>query len=71
MRVVVCVLALLAAAMAFHYEVEDGVYIATDESFQNLLDTTEYILAEFCLLPFPLDRLISLQMPHGAATASS
>jgi hypothetical protein len=40
--------ALVASALAYHYEIEDGVYIATDESLQNLIDTTDFLMVEFC-----------------------
>jgi len=47
MNALVLLGALAALASAYHYEIEDGVYIATDDSLQNLIDTTDFILVEF------------------------
>ena len=54
MRFALCLVALLATALSYHYEIEDGVYIATDESLQNLIDTTDFLMVEFCLSHTPL-----------------
>ena len=46
-------LALVVAVLACvghgaHYEVEDGVYIALDDTLEELITTTDYLLVEFC-----------------------
>jgi hypothetical protein len=49
-----CVVATLllfsTAAHAVHYFVEDGVYIAKDDSLDHLIDTTEYLMVNFSKL---------------------
>ena len=47
MRSLVLLLALVGLCLA-DYEVEENVIVLTNENFKQTVDSTEYILVEFC-----------------------
>jgi hypothetical protein len=51
LRGLVAITLVLACALAYHYEIEDGVYIAFDSTLQNLVDTTPFLMVHFCEFP--------------------
>jgi hypothetical protein len=43
--VVVLALAICGASAV---DIDEGVYVGTDENFQSIIESTEFVLAEFC-----------------------